>query len=157
MWRKAAPDNPNSKTTMSDRLVQHYEKDTEAVQRENYALSYLYFKQNSGYHNTRHPATDIEINFDNLYHGPDAMHTEFLKIKKDVDVTRINNVFQSTQHTIIQKNNLYKKLVSGSISWEQSKHHFDTLDHGLICGILQEKYNKEFFLPNQEHFELVMP
>ena len=55
---------------------------------------------------------------------------------------------------LIQKNNLYKELVAGSISWEQSKHYFDTIDHGLICGMLQEKHNKEFFLPNQDHFEL---
>ena len=154
MWRKAAGDNPNSETTLSNRLMQHYKKDTVAIRRENYALSYLYFKQNAGYHNTRHPMTDIEIDFDNLYQGPDLMHMELLKIKKDVAITKINKVFQSTQHLIIQKNNLYKELVAGSISWEQSKHYFDTIDHGLICGMLQEKHNKEFFLPNQDHFEL---
>jgi hypothetical protein len=154
MWRKAAAANPNSETTLSNRLIQHYKKDTVAIRREDYALSYLYFKQNAGYHNTRHPMTDIEINFDNLYQGPYFMHTELLKIKKEVDITKIDKVFQTTQQPIIQKNNLYKELVAESISWEQHKHYFDTIDHGLICGMLQEKHNREFFLPNQDHFEL---
>lgn len=156
MWRKAAVDNPNSEKTLSNRLIQHYKKNTVATQRENYARSYLYFKQNAGYHNTRHPLTDIEINFDSLYQGPYLMHTELIKIKTDIDISKINKVFQLTQQPIIQKNNLYKELISGSITWDQSKHYFDTIDHGLICGMLQEKHNKEFFLPNQDHFELII-
>jgi len=157
MWRKAAVENPNLETALSNRLIKYYKKDTVATRRENYALSYLHFKQNSGYHNTLHPLADIEINFDNLYQDSNLMHAELSKIKKDNDITKIYKVFQSTQQSIIQKNNLYKELVAETISWEQCKHNFDTLDHGIICGMLQEKHNKEFFLPDQDHFELIIP
>lgn len=156
MWRKAAADNPNSEETLSKRLIQYYNKDTVATRRENYALNYLYFKQTAGYHNTRHACTDIEINFDNLYQGIDLMFAELFKVKEDVDVEKIYPVFQLTQKPIIEKNKLYKDLVAGSVAWQKIKHNFDTIDHGLICGMLQEKYAREFFLPNQEHFELII-
>lgn len=156
MYRKACADNSMTESTLHKYLIQHYGADSTATRRENYALSYLHFLHNQDYHNTPSDYADIIINFDNLYQGFERFQLEINKIKHN-DIPSIFKVFVETQNIIISRTKLYQDIVNGTKNYQECAEHFDTIDHGLLAGMLQDKYNQEFFLPNQETFSCSIP
>jgi hypothetical protein len=156
MYRKACEDNPNSDSTLHEYLIKHYGQDTQPTRRENYALSYLYFLNNKDYHNTVNPLADVIINFDNLYQDFNSFQLELDKITSN-NLEPLFELFVKTQDPIITRTKMYRGIINGIKTYKECADQFDTIDHGLLAGMLQDKYKKEFFLPNQEEFECVIP
>ena len=107
------------------------------------------------YHNTPTKYSDIIINFDLLYQNKNSFTEEITKLTT-TDVDKIYKKFVETQQIILDKVAMYQDIVNSSKDYREYSDKFDVIDHGLLCGMLQDKYDREFFLPNQEEFECII-